>query len=756
MEDKILDLKSLVKKRYGINPDLIQKFRGYDNDNYYVRADNQKFVLKIYEDLALEPILLAENELLLFLQKKNSSYYPKPILFKEGGFLKQINYNGKTILIRMLSYLDGYFLGESKPTKEVISSLGSFLASLNLLLQDWNNSEIKARNWEWKIESIELIKNRVNFISSPSNRNKVLYFIKQYEENVIQFYGKLRKSIIHNDANEWNILVEENQIIGLIDFGDISYSHLVNEIGIAMTYIAYDKEDVLHWAGLLLESYNKVLPLNEDEVESLYYVIALRLCMSVSNSAYAKLNQPENNYVSESENNAWSMLDKLIFIGPIAARNYFRKVTGFSPRKEKKEIEYIDHREKYLSKVLSLSYKAPLVMKQSAFQYMYDVYGNVFLDAYNNIPHVGHSHPLVVEAGQKQMARLNTNTRYLYSIISDYAEHLLSYFHPKLNKIFFVNSGSEATDLAIRMARAHTKNKKIVVMEEGYHGHTQTGIEISDYKFNDSKGMGQASHIIKLPLPEATSSSIVDSELKKIKKCLLTTKIFPAAFISEIILGCAGQVPLPKKYLETIYPIIRSLGGVCIVDEVQTGFGRIGSHFWAFESHDIVPDMVIIGKPMGNGHPMGALITTDSIAKSFEQGVEFFSSFGGNPVSCAIGKAVLEVIEQEELKKRAFEVGNYYKKQLIDLKNQYSSIKDVRGSGLFLGIELVNSNGKPDSDMADLIKNKLRDRNVLIGTDGKYSNVLKTKPPLCFSKENADEVVQRIGEAINEYGRIGS
>jgi 4-aminobutyrate aminotransferase-like enzyme len=205
---------------------------------------------------------------------------------------------------------------------------------------------------------------------------------------------------------------------------------------------------------------------------------------------------------------------------------------------------------------------------------------------------------------------------------------------------------------------------------------------------------------------------------------------------------------LPKNYLETLYPIIRSLGGVCIADEVQTGFGRIGSHFWAFESHNVVPDMVVIGKPMGNGHPMGAVITTDSIAKSFEQGVEFFSSFGGNPVSCAIGKAVLEVIEEEQLKKRALDIGNYYQKELLNLKDQYRCIKDVRGSGLFLGIELVNYNDKPDSHLAELIKNGLRQKNILIGTDGKDNNVLKTKPPLCFTKKNVEKVVQSIDDVL--------
>ncbi|MBJ24554.1 MAG: aminotransferase class III [Flavobacteriaceae bacterium] len=742
----------MIKKEYGLDVILIDKFKGYENDNYFIKTDKDKFVLKLYSDLTLKLILKAENEFLLFLQKQDKkNYYPKPILFKKGGYVKQVSHNGKPILIRMLSYLEGDFIAECKVNENIISSLGSFLAKFNLLTRNWKNSEIKARDWEWKIESVELIRNRANYISDPFRRNRVIYFIQQYRENILPVYNDLRKSIIHNDANQWNVLVEKDKIAGLIDFGDISYSNLVNEVGIAMTYIAYDKEDVLYWSGILLESYNKILPLKKEEVESLYYIIALRLCMSVSNSAYTKLNQPNNDYISEGNENVWNMLDKWILLGPIQVINYFLKVTGFALKKQDKEKKYIDKRQKYLSKILSLSYKAPLVMEQSAFQYMYDVYGNTFLDAYNNIPHVGHSHPIVVEAGKKQMAKLNTNTRYLYSKINEYAEHLLSYFPSKLNKIFFVNSGSEASDLAIQMAKAHNANDQIIVMEEGYHGHTQTGIEISDYKFNDSKGIGQPKHITKLPLLKNNTSQIIDSEIEKIKKYFISTGLSPSAFISEIILGCAGQVPLSKDYLKKIYSTIRSFGGVCIADEVQTGFGRIGSHFWAFESYDVIPDMVIIGKPMGNGHPIAALVTTEEVAESFEQGVEFFSSFGGNPVSCSIGKAVLEVIEQEELMKRAFDVGNYYLKQLMELKSQFNSIHEVRGSGLFLGVELVNTDYKPNSNLASLIKNQLRESNILIGTDGKHNNVLKTKPPLCFSKENVDEVIQRIEEAINKF-----
>lgn len=401
-------------------------------------------------------------------------------------------------------------------------------------------------------------------------------------------------------------------------------------------------------------------------------------------------------------------------------------------------------------------------MMRSAFQYMYDAEGNTFLDAYNNIPHVGHSHPKIVEAAQRQIAKLNTNTRYLYDELADYAEKLLKHFPPNLNKVFFVNSGSAASDLAVRMANNHTKSNTMMVMESGYHGNTQIAIDISDYKFNNAKGQGQKNHIIKATLPDTYRGkySAYNAGLlygKDAVAQIAQSEQPISAFISEPILGCAGQVPLAYGYLKKVYPAIRAQGGVCISDEVQTGFGRLGEHFWGYEAHGVVPDMVILGKPIANGHPMGAVVCTQEIAASFEKGVEFFSSFGGNPVSCAIASAVLDVITEEKLQENAQAVGDYYLSLLKDLMKKYSCIGDVRGSGLFIGFDIVMDNTKiPNTALASHIKNELRNRHILVSTDGPYNNVIKTKPPLCFSKENAKKVVTTVSDILEAYYNNGA
>ena len=742
-------MKKLLSEQFGISPKEITKINGYDNLNYLVKTDSRKYILKTYEDLSLINLIQAETNALLFLKNK---LYPKPIPFLSGENVKIIKTNGSLKIFRLLSFLEGKFLGEINQTKETIISFGKSLAKLNKKLIDWGDIHIKSRESEWDMRQYFVSKSYLNEISCKKTRKIIHYYMNQYESNVVPYFLKLRKSTIHNDANNWNILFNENEVSGIIDFGDISYSHLINELAIAISYTCFNKENSLEWAITLLKSYNEILPLKIKEVEVLYYSIAMRLCISISNSNhYQKLN-PENKYISISQKPAIDLIWKWIKINPIKAENKFKEAIGMKVEKIKSLKQMIGRRKNYFAKNLSLSYDKPILMKKAAFQYMYDSYGNTYLDAYNNIPHVGHSHPLVVEASQEQSAVLNTNTRYLYESLEEYSEKLISLFPKQLNKVFFVNSGSEASDLAIRIARYHTKNESVVVIENGYHGHTQMGINISDYKFNNKKGTGQKDYILKLDIPDTFNgkykSEDKDAGFKYAKdalKILNKNDDSIAAFICEPILSCAGQVPLASNYLKNLYPSIREKGGVCISDEVQTGFGRLGKCFWGYESQDVIPDIVVLGKPMGNGHPIGAVITNSEIANSFSKGVEFFSSFGGNPISCKIGISVLDVIRMENLQKNSEEVGSYYIKQLIDLKEKYPSISDVRGSGLFIGIEFSNpKNMTPDSKKAELLKNELKSNGILVGTDGRYNNVIKSKPPLCFSKKNAKEVVEKI------------
>jgi len=395
--------------------------------------------------------------------------------------------------------------------------------------------------------------------------------------------------------------------------------------------------------------------------------------------------------------------------------------------------DLIERRERLLGRNLSVAYDEPLHIVRGEMQYLYDDEGRRYLDAYNNVAHVGHCHPQVVAAGQRQMELLNTNTRYLSELVLEYAEKLTATLPESLRVCFFVNSGSEANELALRLARAHTKARDLIVLEHAYHGNTTTLIDISPYKHDGPGGEGAPSWVHKAPLPKSREDAEYVADLAKKSSRL-------CGFIAESMPSVAGQIVFPDGYLARVYEAVRTAGGVCIADEVQTGYGRIGTHFWAFEKYGVVPDVVVLGKPIGNGHPIGAVITTRAIADSFANGMEFFSTFGGNNVSCAIGLKVLEVVQEENLQAHALAVGERLLTGLRGLQERHELISDVRGSGLFIGVELVRD-GEPAATEAARIVNQMRAHGILLGTDGPHHNVLKIRPPMPFTEENADEVI---------------
>ena len=396
--------------------------------------------------------------------------------------------------------------------------------------------------------------------------------------------------------------------------------------------------------------------------------------------------------------------------------------------------DLIEARKKLLGGNLSIAYDDPINIVRGSMQYLYDEAGRQYLDAYNNVAHVGHCHPKVVAAGIRQMQTLNTNTRYLHDTIITYAERLTATLPDPLNVCYFVNSGSEANELAIRLARAHTGARDMIVLDHAYHGNTSTAIDLSPYKHDGPGGNGPPAWVHKVPLPAHADAQHVNDIIKNTETI--------CGFIAESMPSVAGQIVLPPGYLNRVYDAVRKAGGVCIADEVQTGYGRIGTHFWAFESYGVVPDIVVLGKPIGNGHPIGAVITTRAIADSFANGMEFFSTFGGNTVSCAIGLAVLEVVEEEKLQAHALKVGEQMLAGLRELQQTHELMRDVRGSGLFLGVEL------PDQKTAGKIVNGMRNEAILIGTDGPLHNVLKIRPPLPFSTSDADRLLTTLATMI--------
>jgi 4-aminobutyrate aminotransferase-like enzyme len=424
--------------------------------------------------------------------------------------------------------------------------------------------------------------------------------------------------------------------------------------------------------------------------------------------------------------------------------------------------EIVRLRRLHLGPTLSIAYKRPLKIVRGFRQHLYDDKGQAYLDAVNNVPHVGHCHPDVVRAAREQMAVLNTNTRYLHDYLVEYALRLAETLPDPLRVFYFVSSGSEANDLALRLAMTKTGQSDIVVVDGAYHGNLSSLIEISPYKFDGPGGRGAPLHVHKVPTPDGyrgehryenpAAGSLYAGAVKQALKGIEEKGRGVAAFICESLMGCAGQIVYPEGYLQKAFAHVRKAGGVCIADEVQVGLGRVGSHFWGFETQGVVPDIVTMGKPLGNGHPLAAVATTPEIAASFDTGMEYFNTFGGNPVSCAVGLAVLDVICRERLQENALNVGAYLKSRLEEMKKTSRLIGDVRGLGLFLGIELVLDRASlaPATAEAAYVAERLKDKGVLVSTDGPHRNVLKIKPPLVFTRTDADLFVEKLADVLDE------
>jgi len=433
-------------------------------------------------------------------------------------------------------------------------------------------------------------------------------------------------------------------------------------------------------------------------------------------------------------------------------------------------------RRRFVGGNVRVGYRRPLQVVRGSMQYLFDEAGRRYIDAYNNVPHVGHCHPRVVEAAAQQMRALNTNTRYLDEHLARFAEALAATMPEPLQVCYFVNSGSEANELALRLARAHTRRRDLIVLDAAYHGNTTTLIDISPYKFSGPGGDGQPPWVHVVPIPdvyrgthrrrEAKSPALqaaVDREAgarygETVAEAIERLRVAGAGlcgFIAESCPSVGGQIMPPPGYLAAVYGHVRDAGGVCIADEVQTAYGRIGTHFYAFEQQGVVPDIVALGKPIGNGYPLGAVVTTPEIAASFDNGMEFFSTFGGSTVSCAVGLAVLDVVRDEQLQAHAREVGDHLLARLHELAERSALVGDVRGSGLFIGVELVRDRETLEPAVAEAsdVVNRLREEGILIGTDGLFHNVLKIRPPMPFTKEDTDVLAAALDTALKTVAR---
>ena len=738
-------------------------------------SPTERYVLKI-ANVSEEPRLVeAQNAALSHLAGR-ASICPRPVPAKDGQLITHFEGpDGHTYLVRLLTYLDGVPLGRlNEKSPELLRSLGESLGMLDHALEDFDHPAFH-RELHWDLaQGLDVVRRYASLIDDSRVRGLVESLASDVDRYTVERLASLRQSVVHNDANDYNVLVggdsEVQSIVGLIDYGDMVHSYTIGDLAIGVAYALLDAPDPLDVAAIVTGGYHAQNPLDSNETGALYGLICLRLCMSVCIAAHQTRQRPDDSYLAISQEPIRRTLPKLAERPFPLAENVLREACELTPSpghalgtRKTPGLDtpaLLNRRGQRVGRNLSVAYRSPVHMSRGWMQYLFDTDGRRYLDAYNNVPHVGHCHPRVVAAATRQMRRLNTNTRYLYESLGEYAERLAGTLPDPLEVCFFVNSASEANELALRLALAHTGGTEIIVLESAYHGHTSRLIDISPYKHDGPGGHGAPPWVHVVPVPDGyrgryrredpDAAAKYAAYVRDVSQRILEEGSRLSAFIAETCPSVGGQLFLPQGYFAEVYKHVREAGGVCIADEVQTGYGRIGSGFYAFEPHGVVPDIVVLGKPIGNGHPVAAVVTTTEIASSFDNGMEFFSTFGGNTVSCEVGLAVLDIVQEERLQEHAARVGSRLLEGLGELAGTHSLIGDIRGSGLFLGVELVRDREslEPAGEEASLAVDLMREAGVLLGTDGPHDNVLKIRPPMPFDESNADDLITELDRAL--------
>ncbi len=755
----------LLASEYGLEGE-VSPLSGHNSNFLITVADGRRFVLKLAGENATRDVLDLERQASETCRSAEKRLeFPQTIETSRGENEACFRTReGQVLRGRLFNFMPGAsWWQQMPPSMGRFRDLGRCLGKLGLALSTLEHPAAR-RTHRWDLTAAAQHRSKVAFVKDPWRRRILEWAFHLYSACALPRLAGLPRALIHGDVNDENLLVANERILGLLDFGDCLHNPRVCELAIALAYAMLDVTDPLRCGAETVAAYHEELPLSKDELSVLFPLICGRLAVSIAVSTERRRIDPDHPNWFVTEERAWHLLERFFPFDPAAAARILACGAGVDPHPQSglPAEQLLEKRSRLIGRSLSIAYREPIKMVRGSGQYLYDDRGRPFLDLVNNVCHVGHCHPRVVEAGQRQMERLNTNTRYLYDNLTEYAERLCATLPETLDTCYFVNSGSEANELARRLAMAHTGRSGFLVVDGAYHGHTAALISMSPYKYMGAGGEGRPGPgVYVVPLADGyrgehkgQGRSAGKAYGDDVGRVIEKADVAIAGILIESLLSCGGQVIPPKGYLETAFGHVREAGGLCIADEVQVGFGRVGTHFWAFEMQDVVPDIVVMGKPIGNGHPMSAVITTSEIAQSFANGMEFFATFGGNPVSCAIGLAVLDVIRDEGLQEHALQVGTRLRDGLRELMPRHDLIGEVRGAGLFIGVELVRDRStlEPASQEAAELVERMKARGMLLSTDGPLANVIKMKPPMVLSADDVDMVVRSFDDEISSLG----
>ena len=691
----------------------------------------------------------------------------RPLPTRDGdlyAILEDTDGNGH--LVRLFTFLPGRMMSSVDLDPEALGWFGSTVARMGLSLRGFFHP---AGGYKilWDLKLTAQLRPFVALVSDDPRRSLCKRVLDRFEEHALPALPGLRAQIIHNDMTLDNVLLDDaRSVSGIVDFGDLTHSALVCDLAIALVSLMWARPDPFEAAEAAIAGYISVLPIEDQEAEVLGDLVSARLLALILIANWRVARYPENtSYITANVESAWSLLERFDELGSSQVVGRLRAACmGRGPSRPGEGSppteELLERRRRVLSPALSpLSYEHPLHLVRGEGSWMFDSSGNRYLDAYNNVPVVGHSHPRVAQAIADQSRTLNTNTRYLHRNVIELAERIVATMPEGLDTVLFVNSGSEANDVAWRLATAYTGAPGAVVTANAYHGVTTATLALSPEEWIEGE---TPDHIERVPAPDGYRglyrrespdwAGRYALHLREAVARMQSRGIEPAAFYVDSLFTSDGIFAPPPVYLQSGIDFVREAGGLIVADEVQSGFGRTGVNMWSFQAAGIVPDFVTLGKPMGNGHPVAAIVTGARIVERFASKSDIFSTFGGNPVASRAGLAVLDVIEDEVLQQWAGEVGGYLQEKLKALMRHHGSIGDVRGAGLMIGVELVEDakERRPDGRLTREVVNRMKDKGVLVGSTGPDGNVLKIRPPLVLSTAEADSIAGALLDSLVE------
>lgn len=638
-----------------------------------------------------------------------------------------------THFVRLFERLHGRH-GRPDLSDAAVRDYGATHARLNLALRSFFHPAA-GRELLWDLAHAAKLRPLTGSIGDAKRRRLIERVLDRYEERVAPRWPLLRAQVVHGDLNLDNVLLDEpGRISAIVDFGDAAYTAQISDFAIALASLirVRPREDVFRVARIAVDGYSAHVPLEQTELDVLGDLVATRLAAIVVISAWRVARYPENaEYIQSWDDDSWRLLE---LIGELGGERFSQELGAAPPLAAKDAL--VQRRSEAVGSVLTrLTYENPVHVVGGEGAWLIEADGRRLLDAYNNVPVVGHCHPRVTEAIVRQTRTLNTHARYLYEPLVELAERLLASMPPEagLDSVMLVNSGSEANDIAWRIASGVTGRDGAIVTHHAYHGVTAAIADLSPEEWPEGLSLDRVARI-----PADSGGGEVSAAAERLAA---TGHPLAATFI-DAGLTSDGVHPFTPERLAAAVRATHAAGGLFVADEVQVGYGRGGSHLWTFAQLGVAPDFVTLGKPMGNGYPVAAVLTRSEIVEKFAFARRVFSTFGGNPVAARAALAVLDVIEDERIVAHAGRVGGLLVAQLRALRERHACITEVRGLGLLVGVQL------DDPARAKAVVEALRADGVLVGRTGPLDDVLKIRPPLVFGEEHAGVLVTALDLAL--------